>query len=325
MSITLLLEYHPINSKTSVNFLKLADNEVNQTEGKLFTMEKKCDTYFQKLLDSSSYCNIQINRPVPPSSTYSPTSRTKSSQTPVMINSPRKGQTRISKSLKDITSELEKISCELKELGALSNSSEYTRNIQSSSVIKDDVTLSSIGEKLMLNPNSSFSFTSNSVQSSTKKELSNLPKFESRQFLMKFGNSPLNKFNVSTDDIQVPGWYSCMPGETRSVTFDIARMEIIPQAEHKSTVGYHPKTSISIPLYQPLEEEAVKALNPNPYVAVQNSRFSTSFLKILQQIARNITNENRNDVNKYAAMEISNCVSQVSIFYVFLLKYLSIA
>ncbi|XP_063675279.1 mediator of RNA polymerase II transcription subunit 13-like [Bolinopsis microptera] len=279
----------PSNDPTANNY---HPEELMPTEDRSVTCDKKRDTYHQLLFDHTSYSALGLKKylgPLP--STYRPdnTPAPVTSQ-PIMLNSPLKTPPQSCLENLDITAKLESFSTELKESGLLTGSPDLSRTMHMSAS-KEEMTLLSIGEKIMQSPDHKFAFPSAFAQTNIKRELSDLPKLQGGQFLIKFGDSYLNKFLVSSEDVMLPGGYSCLQNENKSVLLDTTRMEIYAQNEHKSTVGYLPKSSISIALYQSLESKVVKPQsNSTPFAAVRNSRFSPSFLKILQQGVRNVVN-----------------------------------
>ena len=255
------------------------------------TCEKKRDTYHQLLFDNTSYAALPLKKylgPLPTSYHRDNTPAPRTSQ-PVMLNSPLKTPPQSCLENLDITAKLESFSTELKESGLLSGSPDLSRTMHMSAS-KEEMTLLSIGEKIMQSPDHKFAFPSAFAQTNIKRELSDLPKLQGGQFLIKFGDSYLNKFIVSSEDVILPGGYSCLQNDNKSVLLDTSRMEIYANNEHKSTVGYLPKSSISIALYQSHDNKVVTPQNPTPFSAVRNSRFSPSFLKILQQGVRNVVN-----------------------------------
>lgn len=284
-----------------------------QADDKSQQCEKKCDTYFQMLLNSSTYSALpNLSKPLQQISTYAPTSTAQPTKKLIMINSPCKPSDQTTRLQDvDITAELFKISSELRDLDSLSNSPDYSRTLQMS-VIKDETTLQSIGEKIIQSPDQKFVFPNTLSQANVKKELSDLPKLQGGQFLIKFGDSHINKFLVNSDDVQIPGGYSCIASDSKSVMLDVTRMEIYAQNDHKSTVGYLPKSSISISLYQSVECRTTKPYNVNAFAAVENSRFSTSFLQVLQQLVRNVEYKAENVDCIEDMMTQSTCISNVS-------------
>lgn len=185
----------------------------------------------------------------------------------------------------NISKILKSISAELKDIGSCAGSPGLSRTLHMP-VSKEEMSFKTIAQ-VMLTPDKEYTAPTNGT---INRKLSDLPKLQGGPFLIKFGDCILNKFSVNSDEAQLPGGYSCIQNENKSVLLDTTRMEIYTQNEHKSTVGYLPKTSISISLYQTLENKVTKLHNPTPFAAVRNSRFSEHFLKILQQEVRNVSN-----------------------------------
>lgn len=286
--------------------------ELLPTEDRSVTCDKKRDTYHQLLFDNTPYSALFLKKSqgsLPPS--YHPNSSPAPVATqPVMFNSPLKTPPQSCLENLDITAKLDSFSVELKESGLLTGSPDLSRTMHMSAS-KEEMTLLSIGEKIMQSPDRKFAFPSAFAQQNIKRELSNLPKLQGGQFLIKFGDSYLNKFLVSSEDITLPGGYSSLQNENKAVMLDTSRMEIYAQNEHKSTVGYLPKTSISIPLYQ--DSRYVNPHNPSPFASVKNSRFSATFLKILQQSVRNVANfqVNHRNTNPEENMATNSAIDKV--------------
>ena len=255
--------------------------------------DRKQDTYHQLLFTDTPYSALPLKKSVVPvsSASYSPSCTPPPSSTQhIMLNSPLKTPPQSCLDKLDITAHLEAISAELRDIGALSSSPDLSRTLHMSAS-KDEMTLQSIGEKIMQSPEQSFAFPSAYSQTNIRRELSDLPKLQGGQFLIKLGDSFVNKFTINSEEVQLPGGYSSLQGDCQSVLLDVARMEIYTQHEHKATVGYPPKPSIPVALYQSLECRTTQTTpqNPTPFTSVQNSSFSATFLKILQQGVRNVT------------------------------------
>lgn len=252
--------------------------------------DRKRDTYAQLLFTNSPYSALPLNKPAMPVSTssYSPACTPPQSSTRhIMLNSPLKTPPQSCLDKLDITAHLDAISAELRDIGSLGSSPDLSRALHMSTS-KEEMTLQSIGEKIMQSPDQSFAFPSAFSQTNIKRELSDLPKLQGGQFLIKFGDSLVNKFTVNTEEVQLPGGYSSLQADCHSVLLDVARMEIYSQTEHRATVGYPPKPSIPVSLYQSVGFSQTTTHNQSPFAAVQNSRFSASFLKILQQGVRDV-------------------------------------
>ena len=200
------------------------------------TCEKKRDTYHQLLFDSTAYSALALKKylgPMPPSYHRDNTPAPATSQ-PIMLNSPLKTPPQSCLENLDITAKLESFSMELKDSGLLNGSPDLSRTMHMSAS-KEEMTLLSIGEKIMQSPDHKFAFPSAFAQTNIKRELSDLPKLQGGQFLIKFGDSYLNKFIVSSEDVMLPGGYSCLQNDNKSVLLDTTRMEIYAQNEHKPT------------------------------------------------------------------------------------------
>ena len=161
---------------------------------------------------------------------------------------------------------------------------DFARTFHVSSVIKDETTLHSIGQKLLASKDGMFTFQTAFSNQSCKKELSDLPKLKGGYFLLKFGDCHINKFSVNSDDPSIPGGYANISNIDRLVTLDVPRMEIYVRNDHRSTVGYMPKSSVSVSLYQQLVK-CPPVQQTNCFTSVAKNKFSPSLLSIMQQLA----------------------------------------